>query len=534
MQYRPRGISSDMTESRTRHDQIGSDEDDLRRQIARLEAELEAARSQRYASDDRYYDLFQHAGESIFLVDLASMTIVDANAPALRRFGYTLDELRAMTINDIEVRSTGELGAGRVWKSKNSGTNIYECQYRRKDGALVWVEVNSKVIPLAGTHVIGNFVRDLSWRRELEQARREAEAEAKRLAAVIEQATETILITNLDGSILYANPYFEKSTGYKVDEVTGQNPRILKSGNQDSEFYRDLWSTILNGQSWHGTFVNRRKNGERYYEEATIFPLRDDTGRITHFAAVKRDITERIEAEREREQLISDLDAFSHTVAHDLKSPLSILTGYLGLLREEQRDDGQHHDSEMIKWAEHSAHKMGRIIDELLLLASIRMRDEIELDPLDMRDVVNEAISRLAIDLTQRRSQVKIHDETTWPLAVGYAPWIEEVWANYISNAIKYGGRPPLIELGAEPAENAMVRFWVRDNGQGISAEQHNQLFKPFTRINEVRAQGYGLGLSIVQRIITRLGGTVSVDSTPGQGSTFSFTLPAFNPDTYR
>jgi PAS domain S-box-containing protein len=113
------------------------------------------------------------------------------------------------------------------------------------------------VIPLAGTHVIGNFVRDLSWRRELEQARREAEAEAKRLAAVIEQATETILITNLDGSILYANPYFEKSTGYKVDEVTGQNPRILKSGNQDSEFYKDLWSTILNGQSWHGTFVNR-------------------------------------------------------------------------------------------------------------------------------------------------------------------------------------------------------------------------------------------------------------------------------------
>jgi signal transduction histidine kinase len=151
-----------------------------------------------------------------------------------------------------------------------------------------------------------------------------------------------------------------------------------------------------------------------------------------------------------------------------------------------------------------------------------------------MRDVVNEAISRLAIDLTQRRSQVKIHDETAWPLAVGYAPWIEEVWANYISNAIKYGGRPPLIELGAEPAENAMVRFWVRDNGQGISPEQQNQLFKPFTRINEVRAQGYGLGLSIVQRIITRLGGTVSIDSTPGQGSTFSFTLPAFNPDNYR
>jgi PAS domain S-box-containing protein len=523
-----------MTERRMKHDQIGGDIDELQQRIAQLEAELSEAQAQLRRADGRYSDLFQNAGESIFIVELATLRIVDANAPALRRFGYSLEELQSLTINQIEVRATGELGAGRVWRSKSSGTNIYECQYRRKDGALVWVEVNSRVLSLAGTHVIVNFVRDLSWRRELERARRNAEAEAKRLAAVIEQATETILITNLDGSILYANPYFEKSTGYTVKEVTGQNPRILKSGNQDGEFYSDLWSTILNGQSWHGTFVNRRKNGEPYYEEATIFPLRDDDGQITHFAAVKRDISERIQSEREREQLISDLDAFSHTVAHDLKSPLSILTGYLGLLREEQHAFPSKDASEMIKWAEHSAHKMGRIIDELLLLASIRMRDEIEVDPLDMRDIVNEAISRLAIDLTQRQSQVEVHEDVPWPLAVGYAPWVEEVWANYISNAIKYGGRPPRVELGADPAEGGMVRFWVRDNGRGLSPDQQAQLFKPFTRINEVRAQGYGLGLSIVQRIITRLGGTVQVESAQGQGSTFSFTLPAFNPDNYR
>jgi signal transduction histidine kinase len=109
---------------------------------------------------------------------------------------------------------------------------------------------------------------------------------------------------------------------------------------------------------------------------------------------------------------------------------------------------------------------------------------------------------------------------------LGYAPWIEEVWVNYLSNAIKYGGRPPRVELGAETQPGGLVRFWVRDNGPGIAPEAQVRLFVPFTRLDQVRAKGHGLGLSIVRRIVEKLGGQVGVISTPGQGSVFSFTLP--------
>jgi signal transduction histidine kinase len=114
-----------------------------------------------------------------------------------------------------------------------------------------------------------------------------------------------------------------------------------------------------------------------------------------------------------------------------------------------------------------------------------------------------------------------------WPQALGYGPWIEEVWVNYISNGIKYGGQMPSVQVGATVEDNGMVRFWVRDNGNGIKPEDVERLFTPFTRLNQVRAKGHGLGLSIVQRIVGKLGGEVNARSEVGSGSEFSFTLPA-------
>ena len=115
----------------------------------------------------------------------------------------------------------------------------------------------------------------------------------------------------------------------------------------------------------------------------------------------------------------------------------------------------------------------------------------------------------------------------TWPVALGYDPWVEEVWVNYLSNAIKYGGQPPHVELGATAQADGMVRFWVRDNGSGLTPEEQARLFTPFTRLDQVRAKGHGLGLSIVWRIVEKLGGQVGVESEIGRGSVFTFTLPA-------
>ena len=143
--------------------------------------------------------------------------------------------------------------------------------------------------------------------------------------------------------------------------------------------------------------------------------------------------------------------------------------------------------------------------------------------PLDMARIVAEAQSRLAYLIEEHRAEIILPER--WPVALGHAPWVEEVWINYLSNAIKYGGRPPRVELGATAEADGEIRFWVRDNGLGLTPDDQVKLFTPFTRLDEVRAKGHGLGLSIVRRIVERLGGEVGVDSQMGGGSVFSFSL---------
>jgi signal transduction histidine kinase/CheY-like chemotaxis protein len=234
----------------------------------------------------------------------------------------------------------------------------------------------------------------------------------------------------------------------------------------------------------------------------------------------------------------AELDAFAHTVAHDLKNPLSVVSGYAQMLAEYGADLPPEQWHEMAEAAARGASKAVSIVNNLLLLASAH-RMTVRPQPLDMAVIVREALERLVNLIQEYRPEIKLPDR--WPQAVGHAPWVEEVWANYIGNAIKYGsleGEPLRIELGAastqpvpagggEPAGDLM-RFWVRDYGVGLTLEQQARLFTPFERLGQADIGGHGLGLSIVRRIVEKLGGQVGVESdgVPGHGSVFSFTLP--------
>jgi PAS domain S-box-containing protein len=464
-----------------------------------------------------------------------------------------------------------------------------------------------------------------------------------KLTHAVEQSPATVMITDGAGRIEYVNPRFTQLTGYTPEEVIGQNPRILKSGEHPPEFYRELWETVVAGREWHGELHNRRKDGSLFWERATISPLRNQAGAITHFVAVTEDVTERRQAEaalvdrearlrlmleqmpavlwttdtelrftssvgaglarlglrpgqvvgmslysyfqtrdpeappiaahlralkgvsanyvqewgdnaydtaveplhdvegriigtigvaeditdlkraeREREKLIQELDAFSHTVAHDLNNPLSAVLGFSDFLNWEGAGLDQRELGECLRQIRQSAHKMKSIIDELLLLAGVRQTD-VEPEALNMADVVAGALQRLSYMVEEHHPEIVMPE--SWPQARGHGPWIEEVWANYLSNAMKYGGKPPRLELGVA-VESTSVRFWVSDNGPGIAREAQTRLFTPFTRLHQVRATGHGLGLSIVRRIMEKLGGEAWVESEPGQGCRFGFTLP--------
>ncbi len=231
-------------------------------------------------------------------------------------------------------------------------------------------------------------------------------------------------------------------------------------------------------------------------------------------------------AYEELERLVSELDAFADTVAHDLKNPLGLIIGYMDLIMISDQDASTDPQiRQHIARVQKNADKMVAIIDALLLLAGVRKTKEAQTGPLDMQPIVREVITRLEALIAETGGTITTPD--TWPPALGYAPWVEQVWINYVSNALKYGGRPPVVELGATDSHNGVIRFWVRDNGPGLTPEQQQRVFIPFTRLSDRKVEGHGLGLSIVQRIVHKLGGSVAVESTVGEGSTFSFTLPA-------
>jgi len=221
-----------------------------------------------------------------------------------------------------------------------------------------------------------------------------------------------------------------------------------------------------------------------------------------------------------------ELDAFSHTVAHNLKNPLNASAGIAHLLALDYATMPREELKNYLNIIDRSGRKAMNIIDELLVLASVRQQ-EVTLKPLDMAAIINEAQQRVTYLAEEKQAEFILPDE--WPVAMGYDPWVEEIWVNYLSNAIKYGGEPPCIELGSAQKNGQSIEFWIKDNGRGLSPEEQAQLFTPFTQLSKISIKGHGLGLSIVRRIVTKLGGEVGVTSpnNSGQGSKFYFTLAA-------
>ncbi len=245
----------------------------------------------------------------------------------------------------------------------------------------------------------------------------------------------------------------------------------------------------------------------------------------------------------------ADLNAFARTVAHDLKNPLSTVIGFSSLLESRFARMDPENVAENLHRITVTGYKMRDIIDELLLFARVRQIDALEIGPLDTGAIVAEVLIHLELRIQETQAEIVMPE--TWPVASGYAAWVDIVWGNLISNAIKYGGDPdanlpPRIELGFWTSEfgppvldseqlakiqnpESKIIFWIRDNGPGLLPEECAQLFTPFTRFHQEKAEGHGLGLSIVQRIIEKLDGQVGVESAgiPGKGCTFWFTLPA-------
>ncbi len=358
---------------------------------------------------------------------------------------------------------------------------------------------------------------------KVERAKREWEA-------TVDSLPDLVCLIDHTGCVIRANRIIEAWQLGQVHHVKGRRlHELLHPACQDPHCYCDL---LIRRSIAHAT-QDEPIQQETYdpilkrHVHIHTHPVRSDVDEIAStIVVVVRDVTEHKQIEQDRERLIADLNAYAHSVAHDLKNPVGVIIGFADMLERDLNTFSSREISDLAQAITRSGQKLIDIIDDLLLFAQVRSA-EVEVGPLDMASVVAEALFRLSHLKAEYHAEISVPD--SWPAAIGNAQWVEEVWVNYISNALKYGGRPPQVQIGSDLQPDGFLRFWVRDNGDGISRDTCAQLFAPFARFAPTRAAGHGLGLSIAQRVVEKLGGQVGVESdgTPGLGSLFFFTLPA-------
>lgn len=415
---------------------------------------------------------------------------------------------------------------------------VVEHRLKAKDGDYRWHIAQGKVIEWQDDGQPRRMVgvqRDVHDSRSMQEALRQSEERHRIISETISDYAYSYIVQE-DGLLKkdWSTQAFHDITGYSFEEVDENGwARLLHP--DDRPIAAERYVRLLAGEVDISEFRIVTKYGDVRWLRDHGHPVFDEAlGRVVRIYGAAQDITQRKQDEQQLQQQAQELrarneelDAFAYTVAHDLKNPIASMMGFASLIKNYIARMPQEKVIESIDLILESGYKLKEIIDGLLLLAGVNKNKAVEISDLDMKIIVDDARRRLHALVEQTQAEFVMPEQ--WPAAAGYGPWVEEVWMNYLSNAMKYGGEPPRIEIGAEVLEaDGIVRYYVRDNGTGLTDDERQRVFTPFTRLNQAKAEGHGLGLSIVQRIVNKLGGDVTVSSQPGQGSEFSFTLPAF------
>jgi two-component system, cell cycle sensor histidine kinase and response regulator CckA len=372
-------------------------------------------------------------------------------------------------------------------------------------------------------------------RKRAEEARRRADAELAFLGAAMRQVAEVALITDLAGTIRYVNPTFERVTGFSREEAIGANTRLLKSGVHGPEVYRRLWDTLLAGEVFTGSLVNRKKNGDHYVAEVVINPLRDEGGAITHYLELQRDVTlerELQEALRQAQKM-EEVGRLAGGIAHDFNNLLTVILSYVDfVLLGLGADHPVREDAEQVRMA---AIKAAGLTRQLLAFSR---RQVLQPRVLDLNSIVAE-MERLLRRLIGEHIVLKTHLARKLGAVRADPSQLEQVIVNLVVNArdaMPEGGMLTLETSDVDvhrvrshgrvtvaPGEYVMLR--VTDTGAGMDAETQQRLFEPFFTTKQ-RGMGTGLGLATIYGIIAQSGGYIWVDSEPGRGTRFTVQLP--------
>ncbi len=366
-------------------------------------------------------------------------------------------------------------------------------------------------------------------------AHKQAQIRLEKLAVAVRQTADIVVITDTEGKIEYVNPAFEARTGYKAEEAVGKTPRILKSGQQGRDFYEGLWKTILSGEVFRGVLVNRTKDGQLYYSEKTITPIKDEHGVITNFVSNDKDVTARkkmeeelLKANKELWELDRMKNEFINMASHELRTPIAIIREGISQMVEGLHGEFTPKQKSFLDKSFKNVNRLIRVVDNIFDISEVEFQ---KLTPKKEPVNITTLIRRVIADFSSsaRAKGLEIKEDLPQEEIVLYAEEkrIKQVLANLVSNAVKFSEKG-YIEIKVIDKGDAL-ECSVQDTGIGIAGENLPKVFDKFQKFGRdvgPGERGVGLGLAIAKGLIDLHKGKIWVESRPGEGSRFSFTLP--------
>lgn len=453
-------------------------------------------------------------------------------------FDYISEEDKIRAKENLLILHTQKIGTIRYKASKSNGDELY-------------LDVNTDCI----RNKAGIPLKYILIARDVTEHVK-ANVELNKLLQAVTQSPSSVMITDIYGRIEYVNPSFIEYTGYTSEEVIGLNPRFLNSGKNNPQIYEEMWDTITDGRVWKGEWINKKKNGQFYWEQQTISPIFDSLGEITNYLAIKQDVTEMKRNEQEINDLNSSLEMkiidrteklrkaeqaailanqakseFLSRMSHELRTPMNSILGYSQLLELSNLDEKQRKSvSNILNGGRHLLDLINEVLD-ISRIESGRLSYSIE--PTDVEPLIKEVYGVIQPLTLPRDIQIQYYVDSSILKVKTDKQRLKQILINLANNAVKYNKVEGGVKIEVIPSPlndnvEKKARFKVSDTGVGIAEENIERIFTPFDRIGVEQSgiEGSGLGLTVVKKLVEVLGGEIHVMSKLGVGSEFWFDLP--------
>lgn len=487
-------------------------------------------------SENKFRSVLQSANDAIVSAKIDG-TVVGWNMGAQKMFGYSEKEMLGKNILLImpDVMQLNQLN----WK-ESAGVNelsafqknTVELEGVNKKGLVFPIEMSLADWESSGENFFTAIIRDITERKKAEQ-------QLRLLSRSVEQSPVSIIITDRSGKIEYVNSTFTRITGYSFEEAIGNNPGMLKSGNQDLSVYKKLWINITAGNEWKGEFLNKTKSGKLIWQDVNISPVTDDDGVVTHFIAIEEDITEKkkiieelMYAKEKAEESDCLKSAFLANMSHEIRTPMNGILGFTELLSDPNFSGEEKQN--FINIIQKSGQRMLNTVNDLIDISKIETGQmAVVLSETNVKEQLLNMYCFFEPEAAEKKLKFVLNNELEdeYALILTDAAKLDSILTNLIKNAIKYTDTGK-IEIGCR-RKNIEIEFYVKDTGIGIPKYRQNAVFNRFEQadVGDKRAyQGSGLGLAIAKAYVEMLDGRMELESEPGYGSTFSFHIPIKKP----